>query len=88
MNGPCGGTNKGKCEVGDEVDCGWFLIVERMKQIGQLGETRGSPAAEELVDVIPWRSPEDIARATFGPLKNRKNKRKHRKEPKEREEGQ
>ncbi len=47
MNGPCGGTNKGKCEVGDEVDCGWFLIVERMKQIGQL---------EKLTEVQPPRN--------------------------------
>jgi ferredoxin len=36
MNGPCGGTDKGKCEVGQDVDCGWFLIVERMKRLGQL----------------------------------------------------
>ncbi len=36
MNGPCGGTNKGKCEISQEVDCGWYLIVERMKQLGTL----------------------------------------------------
>jgi len=36
MNGPCGGTNKGKCEVSDEVDCAWYLIVERMKALGTL----------------------------------------------------
>lgn len=36
MNGPCGGTDKGKCEISQEVDCGWFLIVERMKKLGTL----------------------------------------------------
>lgn len=36
MNGPCGGTDKGKCEISQEVDCGWYLIVERMKQLGNL----------------------------------------------------
>lgn len=36
MNGPCGGTNKGKCEVGDDIDCAWYLIVERMKKLGTL----------------------------------------------------
>ncbi len=36
MNGPCGGTNKGKCEVSNEIDCAWYLIVERMTKLGQL----------------------------------------------------
>jgi ferredoxin len=36
MNGPCGGTDKGKCEIGKEVDCAWYLIVERMKALGTL----------------------------------------------------
>lgn len=31
MNGPCGGTNNGKCEVDSEVDCAWTLIYERLK---------------------------------------------------------
>jgi ferredoxin len=47
MNGPCGGTNRGKCEVSDEIDCGWFLIVERMKQLGAL---------EKLTAVQPPRN--------------------------------
>jgi len=36
MNGPCGGTNKGKCEISKDVDCAWYLIVERMKELGTL----------------------------------------------------
>jgi ferredoxin len=36
MNGPCGGTDKGKCEISQEVDCGWYMIVERMKRLGAL----------------------------------------------------
>lgn len=36
MNGPCGGTNKGKCEISPDVDCGWYLIVERMKKLDAL----------------------------------------------------
>ena len=37
MNGPCGGMVKGKCEVGNyEEDCGWVLIYERLKLLGQL----------------------------------------------------
>jgi len=36
LNGPCGGSEKGKCEVSPETDCGWQLIYERLKELGQL----------------------------------------------------
>ena len=37
MNGPCGGTRKdGRCEINDETDCVWNLIVERAEERGQL----------------------------------------------------
>ena len=40
LNGPCGGTNDGKCEVRDDVDCAWAKIVERAKALGRLDELR------------------------------------------------
>jgi hypothetical protein len=36
MNGPCGGTNNGKCEVDKEKDCAWTLIYNRLKEQGRL----------------------------------------------------
>jgi len=36
LNGPCGGTNYGKCEVDKEKDCAWTLIYERLKEQGRL----------------------------------------------------
>lgn len=37
MNGPCGGTRKdGKCEIDENTDCIWNLIVERADERGQL----------------------------------------------------
>jgi len=36
VNGPCGGTNNGKCEVDKEKDCAWTLIYERLKAQGRL----------------------------------------------------
>ena len=36
MNGPCGGHEKGKCEVDRNRDCGWVLIYERLKKLGKL----------------------------------------------------
>ncbi len=36
VNGPCGGTNDGKCEIDPEKPCGWALIYERLKKINKL----------------------------------------------------
>ena len=37
LNGPCGGTRgNGKCEVSEDDDCIWNLIVERADERGQL----------------------------------------------------
>jgi len=36
VNGPCGGTNNGKCEVDSNKDCVWTLIYNRLKEFDQL----------------------------------------------------
>ncbi len=36
LNGPCGGTKDGKCEVDQEKDCAWTLIYNRLKAQGRL----------------------------------------------------
>ncbi|MEW6262793.1 MAG: methylenetetrahydrofolate reductase C-terminal domain-containing protein [Thermodesulfobacteriota bacterium] len=36
VNGPCGGTNAGKCEIDSNKDCAWTLIYNRLKEFGQL----------------------------------------------------
>ena len=36
LNGPCGGTNNGKCEVDKENDCAWTLIYNRLKAQNRL----------------------------------------------------
>ena len=40
INGACGGTNKGKCEVKSEMDCAWLLIYKRLQETGRLDELR------------------------------------------------
>jgi len=40
LNGPCGGTNNGKCEVDKEKDCAWTLIYQRLKEQGRLNIMR------------------------------------------------
>lgn len=45
LNGPCGGTNNGKCEVDSEKDCVWTLIYQRL-------------AAQDRLDLFDeYRSP-------------------------------
>jgi hypothetical protein len=36
LNGPCGGTNHGKCEVDGDKDCAWTLIYRKMERLGRL----------------------------------------------------
>jgi hypothetical protein len=36
LNGPCGGTDDGKCEVDKDKDCAWTLIYNRLKEQGRL----------------------------------------------------
>ncbi len=36
LNGPCGGTNNGKCEIDSNKDCAWTLIYNRLKEQGKL----------------------------------------------------
>ena len=38
LNGPCGGTDQGKCEVDADKDCAWTLIYNKMKKIGRLDQ--------------------------------------------------
>lgn len=48
LNGPCGGTNDGKCEVSPDIDCAWALIVERMKKLGTIDQLY------KVVDAKDW----------------------------------
>ncbi|MBU2547886.1 MAG: methylenetetrahydrofolate reductase C-terminal domain-containing protein [Proteobacteria bacterium] len=36
VNGPCGGTNRGKCEIDTNKDCAWTLIYNRLKAFDKL----------------------------------------------------
>ena len=50
LNGPCGGSSQGKCEVNQETDCAWQLIIDRAKEQGKL---------DKLMAYIPpkdWRT--------------------------------
>lgn len=36
VNGQCGGSKNGKCEVDSEMECGWERIYRRLAQLGRL----------------------------------------------------
>lgn len=50
MNGPCGGSTQGKCEISQDVDCAWQLIWDRMKELGT------AERYEEIIAAKDWRS--------------------------------
>ncbi len=40
VNGPCGGTNNGKCEIDNKKDCAWTLIYNRLNDLNLLDSMR------------------------------------------------
>lgn len=40
VNGPCGGTNDGKCEIDSKKDCVWTLIYNRLEELDRLDAMR------------------------------------------------
>jgi ferredoxin len=40
VNGPCGGSKNGKCEAGQEKDCAWVLIYNRLKKQNRLDKLK------------------------------------------------
>ena len=46
FNGPCGGSQNGKCEIDPDVECAWQLIYERLKVLAKL---------ELLMEIQPAR---------------------------------
>jgi ferredoxin len=47
LNGPCGGSSKGKCEIGGDVDCAWQLIVDRLGALARLEDYEKLPAIKD-----------------------------------------
>lgn len=48
FNGPCGGSSNGKCEVNKELECGWQLIIDRLKSLGRLEDY------EKIISIKDW----------------------------------
>jgi ferredoxin len=53
LNGPCGGSQNGKCEVDPDTECAWQLIWERAVKLGRM---------DQLLEIQPpknWSSSRD-----------------------------
>jgi ferredoxin len=53
LNGPCGGSEAGHCEINPEVDCAWQLIHDRLASMDKL---------DVLLEIQPpknWRTSRD-----------------------------
>jgi len=49
LNGPCGGaTAEGKCEVDPEMDCGWLLIYNKLKEQNRLDLLKAYVAPKDV----------------------------------------
>lgn len=48
LNGPCGGSMNGKCEISKDVDCVWQLIIDRLDRLNRL------EMLEEIFPVKDW----------------------------------
>lgn len=48
LNGPCGGSTKGKCELGKDVDCAWQLIIDRLKELNRFDDY------EAIIPIKDW----------------------------------
>jgi hypothetical protein len=53
LNGPCGGSEGGRCEVSPDTPCAWQLIYDRLNSLGKL---------DVLLEIQPpknWRTAHD-----------------------------
>lgn len=66
-NGPCGGTNRGKCEISAEQPCAWYMIYERLSAQNRLDCILKVQGINEWKDQVPrtliqpgYKKPENV----------------------------
>jgi ferredoxin len=48
LNGPCGGSTQGHCEINKDLPCAWQLIIDRLKVLGRLDDY------DKLISIKDW----------------------------------
>jgi ferredoxin len=67
LNGACGGTHDGKCEVDSEKDCGWQLIYERLEKTGRLDNLKKFHKARDHGKMFPSK---ELRETSFYDIEN------------------
>ena len=86
VNGTCGGTDNGKCEVSRQKDCGWYKIYDRLKSLGRLDDLKrmNAPRNFQLQDIPEsWRATMlwalEVEEPDAPPKKKKKKKKRKKK---------
>jgi len=53
LNGPCGGSQGGRCEIDPQLECAWQLIYDRLQARGEL------ELLEEIIPPRDWSTSRD-----------------------------
>jgi ferredoxin len=56
LNGPCGGSIDGKCEISKDLDCVWDLIFKRLKADNNLQKLK------QIIEPIDWSKSTEMRR--------------------------
>lgn len=48
LNGPCGGSTDGKCEISKDQECAWQAVVDRLEALGKLDDY------EKITPIKDW----------------------------------
>jgi len=68
LNGPCGGSVNGKCEINPDVECGWQLIIERLEKRGELDRLK------KIIMPKDWSTSRDGGLRKFKIFSEKENK--------------
>jgi ferredoxin len=53
MNGPCGGSRDGMCEIDPDTPCGWQMIIDRLEATGCMDQY------ETIIEPADWSKSRD-----------------------------
>ena len=53
LNGPCGGSQDGQCEINPDIPCAWQLIYDRLRKLGRLDQL------SQIIEPRDWRTSRD-----------------------------
>ena len=59
LNGPCGGSREGKCEVRPDLDCAWQLVWDRLQKLGREDLMDEIKPPKDWSHVLERRTPRD-----------------------------